>query len=179
MTVPYVLIKRARAEEDTKLGQHANNGRKVCATSVMEKFGEIEIEDPKWNVRAVLPTGDGGFEVATFSEYAGQDRHKHGQGTEIYTVLKGTLQIRINEDDPLTLETGDEIVILPGTVHEIVQQKHGSAPVGETYELLVRVHSLNCRGADDKYVQLETDGDWVKWSDLSKEDRTNAIKKGS
>lgn len=176
MAIPYVLIDKTTVSKDSKLGHEANNGRKICATSVMEKFDEVEISNPVWNVRAVLPTGNGGYEVATFSEYSGQDRHMHHQGIEIYNVLKGTMQIRINDIDLLTLDMGDEIIILPKTIHEVVQQKQGSATPGTDYELLVRVHSLNCYGADDKYVQLTKDGKWMKWSDISKEERKKAIK---
>lgn len=179
MTVPYVLIEKSSVGEDAKLGQDHNNGRKVCATSVVEEFDEIEIKTPKWAVPAVLPTGNGGFEVATFSEYSGQDRHRHHLGVEIYIVLKGTLHIWINDDDLLTLEMCDEIVILPKTIHEVVQQKDGSASSDKDYELLVRVHSLNCHGAADKYVQLTKNGEWEKWSKLSKEDREKAIKNES
>lgn len=175
--VRFVVIERSRAERDQKLGLPDNNGRKVCATSVMEQFGERKINDALWDVGAVLPTGNGSFEVSTFSEYSGQDRHMHKTGTEIYTVIRGRLFVWIDDADLVTLEAGDEIVILPETVHQVVQQKRGSASAGAEYELLVRVHSLDCRGADDKFVQLTEGGDWVQWSSLSKERRSSAIKK--
>jgi quercetin dioxygenase-like cupin family protein len=87
------------------------------------KFGEVEISDPLWRVPAVFPTGDGGLEVATFTEFAGQDRNKHEVSTEIYTVLKGKLLMYINDEGPYELDATDEVVILPGTIHEVVQTK--------------------------------------------------------
>ncbi len=182
--VSHVLITRQNAEQDAeiigqenKLGESNNNGRKVFATSIMHKFGEELITEPLWKAPSVLPTGNGGLEVATFTEYSGQDRHKHERGIEIYTVLKGIMKIFIDDTGPHSLHTGDEIVILPGTIHEVIQQKHGDREKGSAFELIVRVHSVYCHGAEDKYVQLKSDGRWLKWSDLSKSQRFSAYKK--
>jgi uncharacterized cupin superfamily protein len=182
--VPFVLITRDFVQRDAevmgkenKLGRENNNGRKICATEVMTQFDEHTIREPLWKVPAVLPTGDGGLEVATFTEFAGQDRHKHFKGTEIYTVLQGELEIYIDDKGPYVLQAGDEVVILPETVHEIIQKKRRSRDVGETFDLLARVHSLNCYGAADKYVQLEQGGKWQRWSDLSKDERARAYRK--
>jgi hypothetical protein len=82
--VDYVLIAMDDAKRDAevigqvnKLGSENNNGRKHCATSVTPQFGEVEMADPQWRVPAVLPTGDGGFEIATLTESTGQDRYRH------------------------------------------------------------------------------------------------------
>ncbi|HEY3383150.1 MAG TPA: hypothetical protein VGK32_15370 [Vicinamibacterales bacterium] len=179
--VPFVLIRRALVEQDgepaeNKLGTVGNNGRKVLATRVLPEFGEVEVTRPQWTVPAVLPTGDGGLEVATFTEFAGQDRHKHLRSTEIYTVLRGRLSIYI-DDEPHVLDALDEVVILPGTVHEVVQDKRRSRGVGEAFELLVRVHALSCFGVDDKYVQFDRGGAWHRWSELTREARARAYKR--
>jgi len=182
--VPFVLIRRDLVERDAevigaenKLGKLNNNGRKILATSVMPQFGEVEINDTLWKVPAVLPTSNGGLEVATFTEFAGQDRHKHGVSIEIYTVLDGKLLMYINDEGPYELDKLDEVVIFPGTVHEVIQKKRRPRDPGEDFEMLVRVHAINCFGVDDKYVQLEPGGDWHRWSNLSTEDRARAYKK--
>ncbi|PKH03661.1 hypothetical protein CXF72_05205 [Psychromonas sp. MB-3u-54] len=182
--VSHVLITRQNAEKDAeiigqknKLGESNNNGRKVFATNIMPDFGETLITEALWKAPSVLPTGKGGLELATFTEYASQDRHKHQRGIEIYTVLKGIMKIYINDSGPHLLHSGDEVVILPGTIHEVIQQKQGDHEKGSAFELIVRVHSIYCYGAEDKYVQLKSDGPWLKWSDLSKPQRFSAYKK--
>lgn len=187
--VPYALITLQNAETDAippgehnkKLAIPGNNGRKIFATTVMHQFGEELIVDPVWRAPSVFPTGDGGIEVATFTEFSGQDRHRHEKGTEIYTVLRGELEIYINDTLIQPLCAGDEIVIPPGTIHEVVQPTNDTpsdTPAeGNDFKLVVRVHSISCYGVDDKYVQLNPKGSWLKWSHLSKEQRAAAYKK--
>lgn len=174
--VPFIYISKARVLRDEKLGLSNNNGRRVCATTVMPEFGEREIEDPRWNPPAILPTGDGGLEIATFTEFASQDRHKHESAIEIYTVLAGDMQMYIDDAGPHALQAGDEVVILPGTVHQVVQSKPREREEDEDFDLLVRVHAIGCRGADDKFVQLEKDGKWRAWSELSRDERKSSYK---
>lgn len=179
---PFVLIARAAVERDAgpadnKLGKENNNGRKIFATQFMPELGETVLADPLWRAPAVLPTGEGGLEVATFTEFTGQDRHKHRLSTEIYTVLKGTMLIYINDAGPYELKAMDEVVILPGTVHEIVQGKRRPRAPDEAFDLMVRVHALNCSGVRDKYVQFEPGGEWHRWGALTKADRARAYKK--
>ena len=183
--VPYVLITLQNAAADAvpsgkdkkKLAIPGNNGRKVFATTVMHKFGEELITDPVWTAPRVFPTGDGGIEIATFTEFSGQDRHMHEKGTEIYTVLRGELEIYVNDTLLNPLRTGDEIVVPPGTVHEVVQPKNPTPVEGSDFKLLVRVHSISCYGVDDKYVQLDPNGPWLRWSDLSEAQRAAAYRK--
>jgi hypothetical protein len=182
--VPFVLIKNNYAlldseilQQENKLGILNNNGRRVLATTMREDLGEELIDNPLWSAPKILPTGDGGIEVGTFTEFARQDRHKHVKGTEIYTVLKGTLEIFINDEGPCILHELDEVVILPNTVHEIVQQYTGVRKNNKNFDLVVRVHAINCFGSFDKYVQLEPNGRWGVWQDLSKEKRISAYKK--
>ena len=183
--VPFVLILRNHVERDAeltggenKLGKKGNNGRRILATSVWTESGEFAISEPIWKVPAVYPTGDGGLEVSTFTEFSGQDRHMHRKGIEIYTVLKGTLQIYI-DDQLLTLHSMDEVVILPNAIHEVVQTQHRDRPPGESFGLLVRVHSINCHGEFDKYVQLSHVGEWRCWAELTTEERACAYKRQS
>ncbi len=175
--VPFLLISRSSVERDAepgapnKLASCDNTGRKICAVSVMPEFGEHAASSPDWAVPAVLPTGAGGFEIATFTEFSAQDRHRHEHAVEIYTVLEGCMEIYIDDAGPYTLAAGDEIVILPGTVHEIVQRKRRARNPGERFASLVRVHAIGACGPVDKYVQLEQGAEWRRWSELSREQR--------
>jgi mannose-6-phosphate isomerase-like protein (cupin superfamily) len=180
--VPFIVISKANAERDAepagtnKLGVLDNTGRKACAISVVPEFGEHVIDSPQWTAPAVLGTGAGGFEIATFTEFSSQDRHKHEKAIEIYTVLKGRMEIYIDDSGPYSLSAGDELVILPGTVHEIVQQKRRERKPGERFKLLVRVHVIGCYGAEDKYVQVEPAREWRRWSELTAEERSSCYK---
>lgn len=180
--VPFIRISRSSAERDAepvapnKLASCDNTGRKICATSVMPDLGEHVISGTDWSAPAVLPTGPGGFEIATFTEFSAQDRHKHESAVEIYTVLEGCMHIYLDDQGPHAFEAGDEIVVLPGTVHEIVQKKTRPRNDGEPFELLVRVHVIGCYGADDKYVQLQPGQGWLRWSELSREERRSCFK---
>lgn len=181
--VSFVLIKKDKVlldveviDKENKLGRLNNNGRKILALNVKKEFGEELINAPVWKAPQILPTGEGGIEISTFTEYSKQDRHKHLKGTEIYTVLKGTMEIFIN-DEPYILNELDEVVILPGTVHEVAQQNSGERKNIDSFELVVRVHSINCFGESDKYVQLEQDGKWESWENLSNEKRKRTYKK--
>ena len=182
--VHFVLIKKDAVvrdaeviDEDNKHRKPGNNGRKILAKEVIERFGEKEISDPLWTVPYVLPTGEGGVEVATFTEYAGQDRHKHDRSIEIYTVLKGSMQIYINDDGPHQVNELDEIVILPGTIHEVVEQQPAQENANNGFSLLVRVHAIDCYGDVDKFVQFSPDGEWKRWDSIPREEKPKAYRK--
>jgi quercetin dioxygenase-like cupin family protein len=104
----------------------------------------------------VVATGRGGLEVATFNEGAGQVYHKHLLATEVYTVLEGTMRMRL-EDEELTLEAGDEVIVFPNAAHEIL-------PQGTHF--LARAHVINCHGERDKYVSIN--GEWCQLYTLKK-----------
>jgi mannose-6-phosphate isomerase-like protein (cupin superfamily) len=182
-TVSHVIIQLQNAQKDAcpagckdrKLEIPGNNGRKIFATSVMLQKGETVIDNETWSAPAVYPTGDGGIEIANVTEFCSQDRHMHNRATEIYTVLKGQLGLFINDKEIPVLNEGDEIVVLPGTIHQVCKPPY-SLEKKESFDLLVRVHSICCYGEDDKYVQLEQGGEWVKWSTLTPELRVNAYK---
>jgi uncharacterized cupin superfamily protein len=190
-----MVLRKGVIQSDWKLTlpESENNGRKHVVGELWDR-SERPIADPEWvpgmkyegkalpevEKTPVLVTGNGGTEIATFTEEAGQDRHMHLVSTETYTVLTGTVRIFIDDQGPLELAAGDEVVILPGTVHEIVREipardeAHGSNRVPA---LVVRVHALRCYGDADKYVQLRQFGPWLRWKDLSKEDRKRAYKR--
>ncbi|HEX2958303.1 MAG TPA: hypothetical protein VHO70_15825 [Chitinispirillaceae bacterium] len=181
--VSHVVIRFKNAQDDAspngstvkKLRTPGNNGRKVFATSVMPQKGESVIDTEIWSAPAIYPTGDGGIEIATITEFCSQDRHLHKRATEIYTVLKGQLSMFINDKEIPELGTGDEIVVLPGTIHQ-VRKPSRVLEKNDEFDMVVRVHSICCYGEDDKYVQLKQEGEWVKWSKLSPELRGNAYK---
>jgi len=157
--VSHIVLRIKNVKEDWKLNvqpKEKNNGRKVLVNEIYKKT-EIHISDPEWTPGSetdptpVFETGIGGIEIATFTNKAGQDCHKHRIATEIYTVLEGTMQMRINEKDPpISLKAGDEIIVLPNTVHEVL--------TGDT-SFLTRVHSINCHGNRDRYIKKNDE--WV------------------
>jgi mannose-6-phosphate isomerase-like protein (cupin superfamily) len=55
-------------------------------------------------------------EVSIFNQDASLDRHYHKFATEIYTLLKGRMQVEV-EDQIWELEAGDTMIVTPGTVH--------------------------------------------------------------
>ncbi len=146
--IPYLIVRFADAAADQKLMRPGNNGRKVLVNA-LRPHTEVAAGDPQW--RSAIPprktpvveTGAGGVEAATFSQTARQDRHKHKRSTEFYTVLAGVMHVRLNDDKAHTLRAGDELVVFPGTIHEILSKG----------EFLTRVHSIGCRGARDKVVE--------------------------
>jgi quercetin dioxygenase-like cupin family protein len=209
LRVPYVVIKLENVEEDAvlkdskirKLENPGNNGRKIFASTVMSNKGETVITNEVWTAPNIFPTGDGGFEVSTFTEFSIQDRHRHFIGTEIYTVLRGKLELYINDKKIPALYAGDEIVVLPGTVHQVCQSiskpeiedfesasehnynnlppcgsKVSPKPCLGAFQLIVRVHSIACHGEGDKYVQLDPEGEWLVWSSLSPQQRAGAYR---
>lgn len=159
LTPTHVVILRSQAEKDPKLiiARESNNGRKVLVNEIYQKT-EQPISKPVWTAATcesektpVLETGVGGIEIATFSEKAGQDRHMHRLSTEIYTLLRGTMTIEV-DGDRYVLSEGDEVVVLPGAVHEVLPS--------EDEPFLCRVHAVNCYGNLDKYV--EHGGRWCQ-----------------
>lgn len=185
--VPYVIITKDAVTRDSPFRGHANrlrlpgnNGRKILVTECapQEPFCEhvIGLDELEWRPPAILPTGEGGVEIATFTEFSGQDRHKHIKSMETYTVLKGTMDIHLNDTGPFTLSAGDEVVVLPGTIHQVCVRPRSERLPADDFALLVRVHAINAYGISDKYVQLSKDGEWRRWDTLSPEERKKAFR---
>ena len=158
--ISHLVLRKEQVKADWKLRvqpKEKNNGRKVLVNEIYLSK-EFHAQETEWkpglqtDKSPVFETGAGGVEVSTFTHEAGQDCHKHLIATEIYTVLEGRMQMRIDETEPpLMLEAGDEVVILPNTVHEVL-------PDGDSF--LTRVHSINCYGDRDKYVR--SNGKWCQ-----------------
>lgn len=154
--VSHILLRKAAVKQDWKLRSEPgkkNNGRKVLVNGIYPAT-ETPLHSPPWEPgppegkTPVFETGSGGIEIATFNQNARQDRHKHRISTEIYTVLEGVMTIEV-EGERIELAAGDELVILPDTIHEVIDS--GT-------EFLTRVHAIACHGDADKYI--ERDGVW-------------------
>ena len=160
-----IVIRKVVTEKDEKLLKPGNDGRKIFATSgVINEFEEKEINSGVWSPGDIFPTEEGDIEISSFTNIARQDRHYHKNTIEIYMVLSGNMLIYITDKKTrYCLKEGDEIVILPGTVHFIDSKKDIS--------FLTRVHSFNSYGASNKFVQLEKNGEWFCWANLSDKDK--------
>ena len=151
---PYLIVRLACAMSDRKLMLAGNNGRKVLVNK-LRPDKEVPAKNSLWKPKTppsrtpVIQTGKGGLEVATFSQSAKQEPHKHLRGTECYTVLKGRMTIRLDNGRPVVLHAGDELIVFPGAVHEILNKG----------KFLARMHSVDCFGIRDKYI--EKNARWV------------------
>jgi quercetin dioxygenase-like cupin family protein len=147
---PYLIVRLKDAASDDKVRRPGNNGRKVTAIALRPE-SETRATATCWKSAhparktPVVETGMGGIEVSTFTHTARQDRHKHARGTECYTVLAGRMKARVGRGRICVLDAGDELLVFPGTVHEILTEG----------EFLTRVHSVNCFGVADKFVEKD------------------------
>lgn len=46
-------------------------------------------------------------------------RHRHREQEELYVLLEGTGRVRIDEEEPLTLEPRDTLLVEPGSVRQL------------------------------------------------------------
>ncbi len=166
----HVILRKEYVKRDWKLRtrpKEKNNGRKILVNSIYRKT-EKAIRNPEWKPAPktrktpVLETGLGGIELATFTHEAFQDCHMHILATEIYIVLEGKMKMRLNDRQNVLLCAGDELIILPGTVHEVLPEGH---------RFLTRVHTVNCSGDGDKYVRANCN--WCQVLTLKRLDVTN------
>jgi len=147
-TPSYILARRIDIESDAALDRSvkgARGARKLAVTRLWPDREEY-IQNCCWSPTRVgqpakVLEGEG-FELAYFTERAKQDRHYHRQGTEIYTLIEGLMDIEI-EGDRVRLQPGDSIIVRAGAVHEI---ENG----GERF--LAQVVTINCGGESDKFV---------------------------
>lgn len=157
----HLIIRYSDAISDPKLIPLGNRGRKASVTKIYEnkerhiqkgldpKYPDLFLWKPDIDGKTpVLEVGQGGIEVTIFNEKTEQDRHKHLIATEIYTILKGTMKMKIDGKE-LELSANDELVVLPGTIQEIISN-------GQKF--VTRGRTINSYGNDDKYVEI--DGKW-------------------
>lgn len=143
--VPALFASLQSINADPALAPGARGARKLVVT---EYFAgkEIPATNTVWIPPAVgapcevLKMED--TEIAHFTERAGQDRHFHKVGTEIYMVLEGAMTIEVDGTN-YTLSQGDMIVVNPNSPHLV---HHSPTP------FLCRVVTVRCGGAKDKFV---------------------------
>jgi mannose-6-phosphate isomerase-like protein (cupin superfamily) len=144
-SVSYVIIRKDNASSDERLTKLNNRGRKILANKILPDKS-VQLQSPEWNPpgpdgkSSILETGCGGLEIAICNQNTHQESHKHLLATEIYTVLEGEMNIKVDGTE-ITMKQGDEIVVLPGTAHEIVPNS----------KFLTIVHFVDCHGENDKY----------------------------
>ena len=145
--LPYVWVRKLDAQADQRMREQGNAGRRVVALKLMPGYS-LPLKSCRWQPPLkdskswIVESGAKRFEVSTFNQLTKQYRHYHKEATEIYTVLEGQMTIWV-KDDIICLDQGDEIIILPGTWHEVLG--------GDKF--LTRVHTLNCQGDSDKYTE--------------------------
>lgn len=135
-------------QKDVSLKKPNMGYRKIVVTKVYEEketpATQVTWKSPEENeLCPVLPTQN--LEVAVFTQLAHQTYHFHKIATEMYSVLEGEMQIMAN-GERFTLQTGDIIIINPGTKHCITKTKQ---------PFLCRVITANCCGESDKYACKE------------------------
>ena len=162
--VSHLIIRYKDAIDDQVLKIQENRGRKflLCKLNKQKEthikkgmdasFPDFVIWKSDLDGKLpILEVGTGGTEVTLFTEKTKQDRHKHLLATEMYTILEGSMRIKINGKE-IKLKRHDEAIILPGTVQEIL-------PKGSSF--VTRGRTINCHGEDDKYIEING-----KWKNL-------------
>ncbi len=115
----------------------------------------------------VIETGEGGCEVAIFTQKTVQDRHYHSDATEIYIVTRGKMDILVgSEGNFRSIVQGDLLHIEAGTWHQVLR----------TTDFTAIVISPETDGEKGKYVQLEEGGAEHCWADLRADERIAAYK---
>ena len=141
---PALLISLDSVKRDPALRAEGRGERKILVTELYPG-SEVESTSAVWeavNTSASTPVQVmADVEMAFFTHRAIQSRHFHKIGTEMYTVLEGSMIIEV-EGSEYTLRAGDTIVVNPGAVHEILPQGN---------EFLCKVVTVNCGGTHDKY----------------------------
>lgn len=144
---PVFIIPLKSIENDNLLKKEGAGSRKLLVTeiwdSIEEKTTERHWQAPnEGDMNQVLLTAN--IELGIFTHLASQERHYHKLGTEVYSVLDGEMDIKV-DDSLYTLKRGDTIVVRPGTIHEILKTK----------PFLCKVINANCHGKIDKVLTEE------------------------
>ncbi len=168
-----LLVRLADIKRDSRFLQKGSNGRKVCVTEMYPKT-ERSPKGLLWTPGDVIEVGEGGAEISYVNDGAGQDRHLHRKATEEFLVVEGSMGIRLREDGEIRQIQAGEYPILfeecasvePGTPHQVLRNTPFVAIVVAT----------DSGGPGDKFVQLEPDGEWICWTQLSPEQRQMAYR---
>jgi mannose-6-phosphate isomerase-like protein (cupin superfamily) len=141
-----LLISFKSIKKDPALKPNGRGARKLAVTRLI-KGKEFPATNCTWapprkssELCPVVPLKK--TEIGVFNQYAHQDRHYHNTGTEIYEVIQGKMIIEI-EGRSIRMETGDMVIINPGTIHKVIPGKS---------KFFCRAICLNCRGSKDKYT---------------------------
>lgn len=140
----FFLIRREELKKDPSLQFGSRGARKVLVTEIYpEKEEEVLLSEGQIHSHGKAPVQImKDSEIAFFNQNASQDKHYHKEGTEIYTVLEGEMDINV-EGQEYTLLQGDTIVVHPHAVHQI---KSRNVP------FLASVITINCHGVYDKFI---------------------------
>ncbi|MCX6809914.1 MAG: hypothetical protein NTZ65_04185 [Candidatus Berkelbacteria bacterium] len=141
--LPAILVTKEALDRDPALQPGGRGLRRICSIEPPREEEEREADEVGWQAgdELVQVHTTENWELSCFREFAHQHQHRHMIGTEIYTVLKGMLKIAVNSVSH-EIEAPGFIAILPGTMHEVYGQD----------ECLVQVTSINCQGAEDKWI---------------------------
>ncbi len=156
------MIPEDALRSDAKFNQEGGNGRKIAVQSIYPE-SERHARSPNWEPGDVIETGVGGYEMARFNEYAGQDLHQHEFATEIYTVLSGEMGILVGDDGKhVSVLQGDTIIVPPGTWHQVLRTTCFSA----------QVIVIDSTGPKDKFIRIGEKGQhevrYVDYIDIPK-----------
>jgi len=164
------VIKAAIAERTGFLGERGD--QKVAIT--YQYPGREQLATVRW--QPLAPSGNKHYcvtphrvDIAAFTQRAPQKRHYHQRAIELYRVLEGLMTIVIS-GDRYSVSAGEEVVVPPYAVHEVVPEAPFIAEVivanavgpadgfvSETWAVpgSVTIPGLQLRPAD---TQLEANG---------------------
>jgi quercetin dioxygenase-like cupin family protein len=137
--VPLSTIKAAITEGVGFLGERGD--QKIAITyqyPTREQLGAVRWQPLARNGNKHYCVTPYGLDIGVFDHRASQDRHYHRIATELYRVLDGDLTIFVAGEEHV-LSAGQEIIIMPYAVHEVVSAK----------PFVAEVIVLN---PDDKYI---------------------------
>jgi mannose-6-phosphate isomerase-like protein (cupin superfamily) len=141
--IPALIVTLRASKQDAALQPPNRGDRKILVTDLYRDKEEVATE-VVWQPKGppgkcpVLPMPD--TEFAVFTQQCKQTRHCHMIGTEIYTVIEGTMNIEV-EGAFHHLAAGDVMVVTPGAFHEVKRDT----------EFFSHVLTVNCGGQKDRY----------------------------
>ncbi len=142
--IPFLLVGLKAILSDPSFAEGGKGYRKIAVTEIYPQT-EREADQPVWNPPdeqgkfPVLVNPD--WEMSVFTQACRQDRHYHLQGTEMYIVAEGRMEIEV-DGGVQTINRGEIMIINPPTVHEVLRESH----------FLAVMININCGGKSDKYL---------------------------